>query len=108
MNMALFHGRQQLILCILGNFLCRNLRFKINFFENFFQEYNLSVKQIGSHIRPNISSGLIWVQTVCKGYQQTTVGHKELKEQSVFEGSFKYPKHMFQLRNNTRIPQKVV
>ena len=23
-------------------------------------------------IRPNILSGLIWVQTVCKGYQQTT------------------------------------
>ena len=24
-------------------------------------------------------SGLIWVQTVCKGYQQTTLGGKELK-----------------------------
>ena len=26
-----------------------------------------------------ILSGLIWVQTVCKGYQQTTVVNKELK-----------------------------
>ena len=30
-----------------------------------------SVKQFGSR------SGLIWVQTVCKGYQQTTPASKE-------------------------------
>ena len=48
---------------------CRLLIFfKINFFENFFQEYHTSVKQIGS-----ILSGLIWVQSVCKGYQQTAL-----------------------------------
>ena len=29
--------------------------------------------------RPDISLGLIWVQTVCKGYQQTTLVGKELK-----------------------------
>ena len=29
-------------------------------------------------IRPDILSGLIWVQTVCKGYRQTTLGDKEL------------------------------
>ena len=29
---------------------------------------------------PNIMLGLIWVQTVCKGYQQTTLGDKELKK----------------------------
>ena len=46
--------------------------FKINFFEKFLQEYHLSVKQIGS-----ILSGLIWVQTVCKSYQQMTLGDKE-------------------------------
>ena len=27
-------------------------------------------------IRPDIMSGLIWVQTVCKSYQQTTLGDK--------------------------------
>ena len=29
-------------------------------------------------IRPDILSGLIWVQTVCKGYEQTTLVGKEL------------------------------
>ena len=29
--------------------------------------------------RPNILSGLIWVQCVCKGYQQTTLVGNELK-----------------------------
>ena len=29
-------------------------------------------------IRPDISLGLIWVQTVCQGYQQTTQVDKEL------------------------------
>ena len=36
--------------------------FKINFFKKIFQEYCQSV----------VLSGLIWVQTVCKGYQQMT------------------------------------
>ena len=31
-------------------------------------------------IRPDILSGLIWVQTVCKGYQQTTLVGKVLRE----------------------------
>ena len=31
------------------------------------------------HFRPDILSGLICVQTVCKGYQQMTLGSKELK-----------------------------
>ena len=30
-------------------------------------------------IRPTILLGLIWVQTVYKGYQQTTLGDKELE-----------------------------
>ena len=37
--------------------------YKINFFKKIFQEYHQSV---------NILSGLIWVEAVCKGYQQTT------------------------------------
>ena len=48
---------------------------KINFFEKFFQENHLSVKQIGSRsgrakFRPDTLSGLVWLQTVCEGYQQ--------------------------------------
>ena len=46
--------------------------FKSNFFEKLFQEYDQSVKQFESR------TGLIWVQTVCKSYQQTTLGDKEL------------------------------
>ena len=30
------------------------------------------------HIRPNILSGLVWVQTVWKGYQQMKLESKEL------------------------------
>ena len=30
-------------------------------------------------IRPDVLLGLIWVQTVCKSYQQTTQGDEELK-----------------------------
>ena len=33
---------------------------------------------VWNHIRPNVLSGLIWVQTVCKGYQQKTLVSKEL------------------------------
>ena len=29
-------------------------------------------------IRPDVLSGLIWVQTVCKGFQQTTLVGNEL------------------------------
>ena len=29
-------------------------------------------------IRPDVSSGLIWVQSVCKGYEQTTLVDNEL------------------------------
>ena len=32
-------------------------------------------------IRPDVMSGVIWVQTVFKSYQQTTLGDKELTSQ---------------------------
>ena len=58
-----------LSLCMLGNFACFfvvcGFFFSINFFQKkIFQEYHQNVKQFGSR------SGQIWVQTVCKGYQQ--------------------------------------
>ena len=49
--------------------------FKIKNFQNYFQEYDQSVNQI----MPNILSGTICVQIVCKYYQQTTIAGKELK-----------------------------
>ena len=56
-------------------------------FEKFFQEYHLSVKQIDPDQARRLS-GLIWVQTVCKGHQQTTLGGKELTPQEVAAGLF--------------------
>ena len=52
--------------------------FKINFFEKFFQQYH-QCQTDWIPIRPDILSGLIWGQTVCKGYQQTTLVGKELR-----------------------------
>ena len=49
--------------------------------ENELKFYNLEA-------RPDKMSGLIWVQTVCKGYQQMTLVGKELSgffELSEFE-----------------------
>ena len=39
-------------------------------FENFFQKYH-QCRTVWIQIRPIILLGQIWVQTVCKGYQQT-------------------------------------
>ena len=71
-----------LTLCLLGNFahifvVCWF------FFQN--QPFWKIISQIPSEcqtywiqIRPKIESGLIWIQTVCKGYKQTTLVGKEL------------------------------
>ena len=57
---------------------CRLLIFfKINIFEKFFQEYHLC-QTVWVQNRPDILSGLIWVLTVCKGYQQTKLVSKDL------------------------------
>ena len=44
--------------------------FKINFFKEFFQEHT----QVSDNLDPDqdILLVLIWVQTICKGYQQPT------------------------------------
>ena len=41
--------------------------FQINFFENIFQEYSVSEYQ--TDLDPGKARVLIWVQSVCKGYQ---------------------------------------
>ena len=45
------------------------------FFErkyfDFFQEYHPESQTVWIQIRPDVLLGLIWVQTVCKGYQHT-------------------------------------
>ena len=62
------------------NAFCRLLFiFQNHLFRKLFQEYLHSVKTVQIQIRPDISSGLFWIQTVCNGYQQTTLVNKELK-----------------------------
>ena len=50
---------------------------KTNILEKLFQEYH-QCQTVRIQIRPDILSGLIWIQTVCKGYQQTALVGEEL------------------------------
>ena len=61
------------------HFFCRLLIFW-NFFEKFFQEYHLTD---WIQIRPDVLLGLVWVQSVCKCYEQTTLVGNRLKEKSL-------------------------
>ena len=68
---------------MLGNFACFLLSADFFLFSliNFFQK-NLSgipseCQTVWIQIRSDVLSGLIWVQTVSKGYQQTTLAGKE-------------------------------
>ena len=51
--------------------------FKINFLEKILSEMPSGCETFWIQIRPDILSGLIWVLTVFKRYQQTTVVGKE-------------------------------
>ena len=50
--------------------------FKSSFLEKFVQEYHNS-QTVWIQIRPDILSGLVWIKTVCKDHQQTTLAGKE-------------------------------
>ena len=68
-----------LTLGLLGNFayfIASADFFKIIFSKN--SGIPLGFQTVWIQIRPNILSGLIWVQTVCKGYQQMTLVDKKL------------------------------
>ena len=61
---------------------CRLLIFFENkFFRKIISGIPFECQTDWIQIRPNILLGLIWVQSVCKGYQQTTLGGKELRIQ---------------------------
>ena len=69
-----------LTLCPLGkfpHFLCRLLIFQNQLFRKILSGIRAECQTVWIQIRPNVLSGLIWVQTVCKSYQQTTLGDKE-------------------------------
>ena len=65
-----------LTLCMLGNLscccCCLLTFFKINFFQKKISGTLSECQMVCIQIRTDILSVLIWVQTVCKGYQQTT------------------------------------
>ena len=68
-------------LCLLGNFMC--YLSSAGFFpKSTFRKINSGIlpecQAVLIRIRQDILSGLICVQTVCKGYQQTTLVSKEL------------------------------
>ena len=68
-------------LCPQGNFSCFFVVcwfFQNQFFRKILSGIPSECQTDWIQIRPNILSGLIWVQSVCKSYQQTTIGYKEL------------------------------
>ena len=54
------------------------------FFKTFFQEYHQNVKHFGSRSGPDIVSGLTWVQTVCKDYQQKTLAGLSSQDEAAY------------------------
>ena len=94
----IFAEKAILTLCMLGNFAC--------FFVvcGFFLKINFlgipsQCQTVWTQIRPDVLSGLIWVQTVCKGYQQTT------KVATSGERVNGYPQRIFLWRNKENIYQ---
>ena len=69
-----------LTLCMLVIFSCfwSSAELLQNFFKKFFQAFHQSVKKLGFRSGPTFFSCLIWIQTVCKGYQQTAGAGNEL------------------------------
>ena len=55
----------------------RNILSSADFFEKILSGIPFECQTDLIQIRPDILSGLIYVQTVCKSYQQTTLGDKE-------------------------------
>ena len=66
---------------------CRLLIFFQNkLFRKILSEIPSECQTVWTLIRPDYLSGLIWVETVCQGYQQTTLEDKELRVHNFFRG----------------------
>ena len=74
----------KLILSLQGNFSYFLSSADIFQIQLFFFKFSECLT-VWIQIRSDIFSGLIWVQTVCKGYQQTTLAGKVLNNR-VFQG----------------------
>ena len=74
--------RWPLNLCMLGKFVsfCRLLIFfkTRDFFKNNISKHHRSCQTVRIQIRPDVLSSLIWVQTVCKDCQKTTLVDTDL------------------------------
>ena len=78
---ASYEFKRNLTLCLLGNFsmlFCRLLFFQIQLFRKILSGIPSECQTVWIQIRPNLLLGLIWVQTVCESYQQTTPVGEEL------------------------------
>ena len=67
------------------------LFFKINLFKKILAETLSECQAVLVHIRTDILLVLVWVQTVCKGYQQTTkvtTGKERGKTNGIFYKKF--------------------
>ena len=72
----------------------RCLIFKINFFEKDFSNTIRVLKSLDPD-QASVMLGMIWVQTVCKGYHQTTLEGKELIPQIYLQATIfqRLPSH---------------
>ena len=73
--------------CLLGNFsgffvVCRI--FSKSTFQKILSGIPLECQTVWTLIRPDDLWGLIWIQTVCQDYQQTTLVDKELRCSKVY------------------------
>ena len=53
-------------------FVVNGFCYEINFFKKNLSGIPSECQTVWVQIRPDVLSGLIWVQIVCKGYQQMT------------------------------------
>ena len=100
-------AQESLTHCLLGNFSCFLSSadfFQNQLFEKFLSGIPSECQTVWTLIRPDDSSGLIWVQTVCQGYQQTTLVDKELKSMCLdFENMSKRKKYSLLTLSNRYI-----
>ena len=79
--------------------------FQIQLFMKLLQEY-LQCQTVWIPIRPDIMSGLIWVQSDCKCYEQTTLVGNELNGH-LSQDNLKIIRSYFNLLNSTEKFQEV-
>ena len=77
-----------LTLCLLDNvspFLLSTVFFQNQLFRKFLSGKPSGCQTACIKIMHDIMSGMVWVQTVCKGYQQVTLVDKELKMKNLLQ-----------------------